>query len=58
MAVSPEKLPPRAHWLMKSVLLAQRPAMDDLKQMLRNAWAMRWFLGIVFAFIGFFIGWG
>ena len=32
--------------------------MDDLKQMIRNAWAMRWFLGIVFAFIGFFIGWG
>jgi len=32
--------------------------MDDLKQMLRNAWDMRWFLGIVFAFIGFFIGWG
>lgn len=31
--------------------------MDDLKQMLHNAWDMRWFLGSILAFIGVFIGW-
>jgi hypothetical protein len=31
--------------------------MDDLKQMLRNAWDMRWFYVVLLGPLGYFVGW-
>ncbi len=31
--------------------------MDDLKQMLRNAWDMRWFLALLLIPLGYVVGW-